>query len=920
MSIRANRLRQPQPTSGLSTRLRRPALTVAATCAATMMTCANALPGAINNAVDHVLHPMATAQAQQNPRQSHDPANDQEAGVWSNPQARSTDPHLGVRVGLASLDVQDRSIDAQLSLRNDTAAPVSNIALRVLSQPVAGSASAVRSAQLANFGEYQQSSELLRLPISVAPGESQTFSLHLTPNGSTAPESTNTLVTPGLFTEGSHPVMFSVTADAQSSDQSQGQQEPTQQLVGVARTTVSMTEPRTPVDPAAPAANPSDDAPTSPTPVTFMWPLAAETHVLGGATGEAPQRGPLYLTDEHLADELADNGRLRTLLDTYREALEGPEGTKLKQASCLAIDPELIDTVDRMARGYRVGTERPSPVDVPKQLRDSWGDIFGGDEPKYQEGRGAADARQWIADLKDTVNQGCSVALPYAGADLDTIAATQQDWLGVHAVAPGPQIVHRILGVWPTQNVVIPDAGYLTSAAAPLLRHADTLGEELDLSDEFERRVRLHNLADGAPAATRPGAEGDDDTVTAIVADNTLNVSANNPEADNSANTGITPVPVANITGAVPQSTRGQVTLNAVGYSADLGSALRATGSHPEIAAYSDPAKRYNVEEDSPAARMADATAIFDEEVRAGDAVVAIPPALWSVDQTGANAFLDAVTSSFADNRAEPAPLSAVMQQRSQPGNLTESYTDPGEVSAETVQRIADQANTLGELTTTMSNDPTIALTREAFTRPLYDDLTRATSSYRMRERSSWADVRAGLARRLDQVQDMIASLQRSVSLVPPGNVFTRTSDSSPLLVLARNGLPLPVPITLDYEVEDDKPLTLELPDDNQSIPAKGSITLSLNTSSESANAEESDANLTMWLNSQGGDRITEPVQLRMQSVPGVSPGLIIGVLMLLMGVGVAGRVLWNRRSGSATTSKNRRGRSHPQRLDLDNK
>ena len=166
----------------------------------------------------------------------------------------------------------------------------------------------------------------------------------------------------------------------------------------------------------------------------------------------------------------------------------------------------------------------------------------------------------------------------------------------------------------------------------------------------------------------------------------------------------------------------------------------------------------------------------------------------------------------------------------------------------------------------------------------------------------------------------MIAALQRSVSLVPPGNVFTRTSDSSPLLVLARNGLPLPVPITLDYEVEDDKPLTLELPDDNQSIPAKGSITLSLNTSSESANAEESDANLTMWLNSQGGDRITEPVQLRMQSVPGVSPGLIIGVLMLLMGVGVAGRVLWNRRSGSATTSKNRRGRSHPQRLDLDNK
>lgn len=899
-------------------RFRRPALTIAATCAAATMTCANALPGAVGFALAQDQAGVDTQASQ-----AQDPSTEEGLAAWENNQARSTDPNVNVRVDLTQLTTSEQSIDAQLSIRNDTSAPLSAISVRVLSQPPAENAAAVRSAQLANFGEYAQSSALLNIPDSIGPGESRDFALHLIPDAAGAPESTNTLVTPDLFRPGSHPVMFAVSGDAQA----ESQQEATQQLAGVARTTVSMTRPR-----ATDVENTENTEGTNtPTPVTFVWPLAAETHVLGGATGEAPQRGPLYLTDEHLADELAENGRLRTLLDSYREALDGPQGSQLKQASCIAVDPELIDTVERMSHGYRVGSERPSPVDVPQQLRDSWGQIFGGDEPPFEDGRGAEDARTWIEDLKSTVNQGCSVALPYAGADLNTIADAQQDWLGVHALSQGPQIVHRILGVWPTQNVVFPDAGYLSPAAAPLLRHADTLGKDADLSEMFEKRVRHGgNLSDASADEATAGSVTDTkqrDTVTAIVASNTLNVSEP-PESAAAPANGITSVPLADISGSVPQSVRDQAQVNALGYSADLGSALRATGAQPEIAAYSDPSKRYNVEQDSQTARMADATAVYNEEVAAGHAVVAVPPALWSVDKNGAQSFLDAMASSLQDRRAEAKPLSSVVQVPAGKGDLVESYTDPGALSSAEITRISEQSQTLGELTTTMGNDPTIALTREGFTRPLYDDLTRATSSYRMRERGAWAETRGKLARRLEEVQKMISSLQNSVSLVPPGNVFTRTSESSPLLVLARNGLPLPVPINLDYETKDNQPLTLTLPDDTQSIPAKGSITLSLTTKPDSTEANangnqaasESDAttNFSLWLSSQTGHRITDPVDLRVQSVPGVSPMMAIGVAVLLAGVGIVGKVLWSKRTRRTQQGSTGHQPGRPEKLQLD--
>lgn len=903
-------------------RVRRAGLTVAATVSAVSLCAATS----------------AYAQSELGDAQL-DPNTETGLQVWENSQARSTDPLPGVPVTLISLQREGLKVHAKLSIRNDTPAPVTDMSLAVRSQAPVSSASSIRYAQLSNFGEYPQSSEQITVPGSIEPGQTKDISLSILGEGQPA-EGADTdsaaqgeraqeenasdfsLTHPELFAPGAHPVMFSVNANAQLESQNQ----PVSQLVGVARSTLSVVpdEPRKP----------------SPTPLTFIWPLAADTHALGGATGEAPERAPLYLANEELAAELGEGGRLRMLLDTYRDALNGPQGRDLKQASCVAIDPELLDTVQRMTSGYRVGSQRPSPVDKPRQLRDSWGEILGGSDLEYSEGTGANAATAWLEDLKELVAHGCSVALPYAGANLDTIAQTGEDWLAVHALRQGPQIIHRILGVWPTQNVVLPSSGSVSPDAAPLLRHAATQGANVDLDELYEQQLD--------PQKRKPERPRRSQTVTALVAANSLEPSSapvpapaasadpaalsdpddantsENPATPNPVAEGITPMPAVDLSNSIPRAPRTPVTTHALGYSADLAAALRATGTHPEIAGYTDPTKRYNVEADSPAARIADATAVLNEEISAGHSTLAVPPSLWTATESGARTFLDTISQALSSKRASATPLDALLQMRATPGNTRVPYTDPGAPSTDHVEHIAGHSRYLHRFTRVMRNDPQIALSREAFTRPLYDDLVRAASDYRMRERSAWSQVRDLIRQRVGAVGEVVDSLKQAVSLLPPGNVFTRTSASSPLLVVARNGLPLPVDATLQYSSEDGTDPGLTMPEGVQTIPARGSITLTLYSDANKPDTFDSATNLSLWLASpnnskdnrdeHAGERISESVDIRVQSVPGVS-GWTVGIIgVLLLALAIVGKTLWNRRSTGPKTPQ----REKLQRLRLE--
>lgn len=837
----------------------------------------------------------------------NDPDSETGRQVWENSQARSTDPALGVDLDLSSLDATRDGATATLTVRNTTPNPMSSLSLRVMYQPPASSASAVRIAELSNFGEYPAGSQAIALNGDIPAGETRDVTIRIGENqGATnAAQGVDAGVTmPELFTPGSHPIMFALTADVQSAEQQQA----VQQLAAVARTTLSV------------ASEKKEEEPASE--LTFIWPLAAESHVLGGGTGEAPKRATLYLRNEDLAAELSDGGRLRMLLDTYRAAVEGPDGGAIRQASCLAIDPELLDTVNRMAGGYQVGQQRPSPVEEQKRLRDSWGDILGGDSVKSEEGTGAAAAKQWIDDLRALVNEGCSVALPYAGADINTLAQVEQDWLGIHAFAQGPRIINEVLGVWPMQNVVIPDSGYVAPEAVRLLASAATQGIDADLNERFEVIQR------GAPIMP-PEAD-----VTAIVADNTVITETpaqteeeqpaegeeNRPDGEGEPAPQAKRSPIVDISATIPQEQDTKHTARTVAYSGNVGTALRATGAHPEVAAYSNPAQRYDVEADSPVARMLDATAVINEEISASEPVLAVPPALWSIGEAEATQFLRTMAENLSSGRAVATPLGDVLTGPSGTGRTTVPYTDPGKHTQSHIDRVKNHASYLRELTLTMRNESKIALTRETFTRPLYDDLVRATTDHRLRERGAWRAVRDDLRQRSTAVDSAVSALRRSVSLLPPGNVFTRTSNNAPLLVVARNGLPLPVTASVGHSTEGSSKIDLELPNEAQTIPAKGSITLSLNTSIDDSNNDAETTDLTLWLAAPSGETISNPVELRVQSAPGLTVGSIVALLLLVGGIGVAGKVLWDRRTGKKPGRLGRRRHAHPQRLELDDK
>ena len=864
---------------------------------------------------------------------------------WANPLARATDPQQNVDLQITGIDTGGGSDTVgnssnssnsatrtyTLRIRNDRPHALSNLSLTLYYRSAA-TAAEVRVAQLANQGEYSLRSQPLQLDGTLDPGDTRDVTVALPAGTSSssshdAPSSQPLTLPPGAFAEpGAYPLLFSLSGqDTDPEDPSQGGV----QYLAVARTTLSVG-----------ASTRKKEQPS--TPVTVVYPLAGQTYMAPGLTGDAPKRRPAFVTKDVLAAEVAKGGRLRGLLDAYREA----KSKRLKQATCIAIDPELLDTVNRLAEGYMMGERTPDPVEKPQRLRDSWDEILGGEDVNAQHMPGNADAKQWISDLREVVQSNCSVALPYAGADINALAQVDSDWLRVRGLGMGAEVIQRILGVVPTQNVVIPDSGYVSPEAQETLAAGISKVPEGAEAIEADESRRFEQTVQGEPTIPQAGH------VTALVADNTVNIerpaAAPVPEqteqsakpgteqsaeprteqgaeegTDPSASTGsessasdvawnqrLVNLPGAQQHGAGTNA-GSKATATALTYSADLGTVLKATGEHPEVSAYSNPDLRFNLADDSAVARLADAQAVLNLELDSGRPTLAVPPAAWSVDKAQASSFLQTISQHLDDQSATPAPLPEAVQPRGIDyshvayGTTTVPYTDPGAYSSPYLGFVEDTARRLRELTLFMHNDPAIALTREGFTSPLFSDLLRGLSAYRKREHNHLDVLREQLGTTLGRVGQVTSQLRQSISLLPPGNVFTRTSDSSPLLVVARNGLPLPVTATVGYSSDADTDVTVHVDSaGSPSIPAKGSITWSLTT--DIADTSEQ-VNLSLWLATvsqegkadlKGGTRISDPVELRVQSVPGLSARGLTIIAFLLLGIGAAGKVLWDRRSG----------------------
>ena len=92
---------------------------------------------------------------------------------------------------------------------------------------------------------------------------------------------------------------------------------------------------------------------SKPVRLTMLWPLADRPRLAAGAPGGT---APVRLIDDELAVSLAPGGRLDTLLSAVDFAT-GPTVDPTGQvgsALCLAVDPDLLVTVNAMTAGYVV--------------------------------------------------------------------------------------------------------------------------------------------------------------------------------------------------------------------------------------------------------------------------------------------------------------------------------------------------------------------------------------------------------------------------------------------------------------------------------------------------------------------------------------------------------------------------------------
>lgn len=770
-----------------------------------------------------------------------EPVPGEQQDPWVNPEARSADPDNDVSLEILSQQPEvvtpDGAIDLRLRVSNDSDRTVSGLQLRTQHQGALDSSGSVAASLMSNQGEYPWAGEFQDLDGSLDPGEQRQFRLTVPVDGRSGSLAGMALDGPGVY-----PLLLNLNADHGEEGTS---------FVAAARSTVTVRDPEDTeeTEDTEDTGNTGDpatgtDDPARPSGLTVLWPLSSQSTVTPGQVGDAPEPSELYLSDDSLAGELAPEGRLRTLLSSYRDALSGPGGDELQQATCIAVDPDLLETVDRMSGGYRVADTAPSPVEEPVRLRDRWsGDR---NETPSSEGTGADDAASWLDELRDIVDGQCTVPLPFSGSDPNAVAAVEDPWLDDLSTR-GAGVIEDVLDTDAATGVIVPGSGYLDEHAVDRLGGAD---RETPLS--------------------------------ALVADNTVQNAPDVQEPQDAART----AGVTTLSGGT----------RALRYPEALGTALAATGDHPTTSAYGDPGTRRNLDDDSPASRMAAAVGVLDLELRGagsttpGANVLAVPPGEWTVSGDDAATWLRAAAGHLADGSARPVGFGSALRGVAVDGTTLPPTNDPAPVESTDIDSTRQETTDLHRFARIMVDDSDVALTSQIFTRPMFDDLLRALSDNRRRSQADTVDTTRGATDRRDRVGGLTDSLRSSVSLLPPGNVFTRASDSSPLIVVARNGLPLPVRVRVGYEAEEG--VVLNTPGTEQ-IPAQGSVTLQMTTDIPSS---VGDTDLTMTLNTPDELRISEPVTVRLASGPGIGALAVVVGVAVVFGLFAVSRVTKRRR------------------------
>lgn len=616
---------------------------------------------------------------------------------------------------------------------------------------------------------------------------------------------------------------------------------------------------------AGPAAQVLAPPASSPVATTLLWPLADRPRRVAGQPGSATN--PVELTDDDLAGELAKGGRLDTLLDSVEFATTpdaDPSG-KLGDSICLAIDPDLLLTVSAMANGYVVADDPANPA--------------AGTQP----GGGKAAAADWLARLRTLAGTLCTVAMPFGQVDLHAVAEVNNANLTGGAISSPADIVDALLSTKSVRNIVWPAAGTIDDQTGSLLR-------SLNVSTVLVGTDAVRGVT---PSATRTASN----TIVTDPPPPPQLVSLPGTVAVTTTTSG-----TGSSTAAGNVSTvAGETPLHAATFDTSVSAALAAVGDQPQTPSITPPRLRYNLDADSRQARLQDAlgalswTALNPLPEYPRSALIA-PPQLWQPNNDEANAVLAQLTQLLHAGLATPRGLTDLVAQTPASTPYDLDYLPTARMDAPMpalTNPIRSKAAHLDAISDALVDDPPPGeLTPYQFLTPLRQDLLRGLSlAGRTESDQNRGALDAAENNRVVTVGTTINTLFGQVTVLSPGGVYTLAASHSPLLVVARNELP----VAIRVRVQTSAPADVHISDVGVvQLPPNGTRSLEIPTKVTDSRSMV----VRFWLNTPAGAPLGGPISVSVRSnAYGKALAIITecaGALLLLL----MGRRLWRRFRG----------------------
>ncbi|OJZ64763.1 hypothetical protein BRW65_28725 [Mycobacterium paraffinicum] len=401
--------------------------------------------------------------------------------------------------------------------------------------------------------------------------------------------------------------------------------------------------------------------------MTMLWPLADRPRLAPGVPGGTI---PVRLVDDDLATSLASGGRLDILLSAAEVATShdvDPDGA-VGRALCLAVDPDLLVTVNAMTAGYVVSDSPDGPAQLPGT-------------PTHA-GAGQAAAAEWLNRLRALAHRTCVAPLPYAQADLDALQRVNDRGLSATATTGVNSIVDRILDVASVRGATLLPDGPLTRSAVNLLGGNES------------------TVAVAAAELAGPDGQASSD-VTVDTAPRRLS-----PQ-----------VVLAPFDPAVGAALAGAGSAPSV--PTYLDSSLTVRLAHDSVTARRQDAL----------GSMFWHALRHDDAPRTQ---ILVPPATWNLQADDAHVILTALTTTIRSGLAIPRPLPAVIAEaaaRTEPSEQVGAYTSArGRFGDDVTALVGGQIGRLWGLTSALSTDERTGLTGIQYTAPLREDMLRALS------------------------------------------------------------------------------------------------------------------------------------------------------------------------------------------------